>query len=162
MNEVSIRSWRVICRSPINRRSGPRRVAADRDRGESIDERVVGVRNSDRLAPWRTLLVDAAANEPHWRSGLVNYPLLQEVQFHYHDIISVVEYLLCQKPYPSDIVWRHKPEYDKQENRVYSEINTAKWWEETQELLPDGGTLVPILLASDETHLTNFSGDKKL
>ncbi|KAF8430917.1 hypothetical protein BGX38DRAFT_1077355, partial [Terfezia claveryi] len=28
--------------------------------------------------------------------------------------------------------------------------------------LPDGGTLVPILLASDETHLTNFSGDKKL
>ncbi|KAF8437828.1 hypothetical protein BGX38DRAFT_1072325, partial [Terfezia claveryi] len=39
---------------------------------------------------------------------------------------------------------------------------TAKWWEETQELLPDGGTLVPILLASDETHLTNFSGDKKL
>jgi len=29
-------------------------------------------------------------------------------------------------------------------------------------LLPDGATLVPILLASDETHLTNFSGDKKL
>ena len=32
----------------------------------------------------------------------------------------------------------------------------------TQGLLPDGGTFVPILLASDETHLTNFSGDKKL
>ncbi|KAF8417083.1 hypothetical protein EV426DRAFT_540826, partial [Tirmania nivea] len=28
--------------------------------------------------------------------------------------------------------------------------------------LPDGGTLVPVLLVSDETHLTNFSGDKKL
>ncbi|KAF8436974.1 hypothetical protein BGX38DRAFT_1098973, partial [Terfezia claveryi] len=28
--------------------------------------------------------------------------------------------------------------------------------------LPEGGTLVPILLASDETHLTNFSRDKKL
>ncbi|KAF8420154.1 hypothetical protein BGX38DRAFT_1075254, partial [Terfezia claveryi] len=28
--------------------------------------------------------------------------------------------------------------------------------------LPNGGTLVLILLALDETHLTNFSGDKKL
>jgi len=32
----------------------------------------------------------------------------------------------------------------------------------TRGLLPDGGTLVPILLASDETHVTNFSGDKML
>src|SRR5437016_6190143 len=31
-----------------------------------------------------------------------------------------------------------------------------------QVLLPEGGILVPILLASDETHLTNFSGDMKL
>ncbi|KAF8426775.1 hypothetical protein BGX38DRAFT_1278901 [Terfezia claveryi] len=89
-------------------------------------------------------LVDAAANEPRWHSGMVNYPLLLGVQFHDRNIISAVEYLLCQKPYASDL------------------INTAKWWEETQELLPDRGTLVPILLASDETHLTNFSGDKKL
>ena len=29
-------------------------------------------------------------------------------------------------------------------------------------MLPEGGTLIPILLASDGTHLTNFSGDKKL
>ena len=29
-------------------------------------------------------------------------------------------------------------------------------------MLPEGGTLVPILLASDETHLTNFSADKGL
>ena len=29
-------------------------------------------------------------------------------------------------------------------------------------MLPEGATLIPILLASDETQLTNFSGDKKL
>ena len=29
-------------------------------------------------------------------------------------------------------------------------------------MLPNGGTLVPILLVSHETHLTNVSGDKKL
>ena len=31
-----------------------------------------------------------------------------------------------------------------------------------QSLLLEVGTLIPILLASDKTHLPNFSGDKKL
>ncbi|KAF8441128.1 hypothetical protein BGX38DRAFT_1096931, partial [Terfezia claveryi] len=31
-----------------------------------------------------------------------------------------------------------------------------------QKQVPIGCTMVPILLASDQTHLTNFSGDKKL
>ena len=31
-----------------------------------------------------------------------------------------------------------------------------------QTQIPVGSTLVPALLASDQTHLTNFSGDKKL
>ena len=31
-----------------------------------------------------------------------------------------------------------------------------------QSLLPEGGTLIPILLASDESYFTNFSRDKKL
>lgn len=31
-----------------------------------------------------------------------------------------------------------------------------------QDLLPEGATLVPIICFSDETHLTNFSGDKKI
>ncbi|KAF8435241.1 hypothetical protein BGX38DRAFT_1074065, partial [Terfezia claveryi] len=39
---------------------------------------------------------------------------------------------------------------------------TASWWWDQQQLISVGTTLVPILLASDQTHLTNFSGDKKL
>ncbi|KAF8464822.1 hypothetical protein BDZ91DRAFT_821228, partial [Kalaharituber pfeilii] len=39
---------------------------------------------------------------------------------------------------------------------------TADWWVEKQRLLSPNVTVVPILLASDQTHLTNFSGDKKL
>jgi hypothetical protein len=32
---------------------------------------------------------------------------------------------------------------------------------QSQDTLPEGATLVPILLGSDATHLTNFAGDKK-
>ncbi|KAF8432615.1 hypothetical protein BGX38DRAFT_1077160, partial [Terfezia claveryi] len=41
-------------------------------------------------------------------------------------------------------------------------MNTGSWWWDQQKLIPVGSTLVPVLLASDQTHLTNFSGDKKL
>ncbi|KAF8440641.1 hypothetical protein BGX38DRAFT_1205503 [Terfezia claveryi] len=107
-------------------------------------------------------LVDKAADEPCWYSGKVDYPLLKGVQFHYRNIISTVKYLLRQKVYAADMVWGPRREYDKQENRIYSEMNTGTWWEDAQLSLPERGTLVPILLASDQTHLTNFSGDKKL
>jgi len=29
-----------------------------------------------------------------------------------------------------------------------------------QNVVPEGGTVIPLLFGSDKTHLTNFSGDK--
>jgi hypothetical protein len=39
-------------------------------------------------------------------------------------------------------------------------MNTGGWWWDTQDLLPAGTTIVPVICASDNTHLTNFLGDK--
>ncbi|KAF8431494.1 hypothetical protein BGX38DRAFT_1083830, partial [Terfezia claveryi] len=39
---------------------------------------------------------------------------------------------------------------------------TGSWWWDQQKQVPIGCMVVPVLLASDQTHLTNFSGDKKL
>jgi len=44
--------------------------------------------------------------------------------------------------------------------RVYNEIHIADWWWETQASVPRGGTVVPMLFASNKNHLTNLSGDK--
>ncbi|KAF8424430.1 hypothetical protein BGX38DRAFT_1107338 [Terfezia claveryi] len=41
-------------------------------------------------------------------------------------------------------------------------MHTGDWWWKTQMTLPAGCTLVPVILTSDQTFLTNFSGDKKL
>ncbi|KAJ7883702.1 hypothetical protein B0H14DRAFT_2564777 [Mycena olivaceomarginata] len=46
-------------------------------------------------------------------------------------------------------------------NREFTEMWTADWWWEIQELLPPGATLAPIIIATEKTQLTRFSGDKQ-
>ena len=50
--------------------------------------------------------------------------------------------------------------FDTSGRRIYNEIYTADWWWETQNVIPEGGTVVPLLFGSDKTHLKNLSGDK--
>jgi len=49
---------------------------------------------------------------------------------------------------------------DSDGRRIYSERNTGDWWWNTQHQLPAGVTIVPVICASNKTHLTNFSGDQ--
>ncbi|KAF8874920.1 hypothetical protein BD779DRAFT_1678483 [Infundibulicybe gibba] len=46
-------------------------------------------------------------------------------------------------------------------NRGYDEMSTGDWWWETQMSLPSGATIAPIILSSDKTQLSRFSGDKQ-
>ncbi|KAJ4484458.1 hypothetical protein C8R41DRAFT_921708 [Lentinula lateritia] len=46
-------------------------------------------------------------------------------------------------------------------NRQYSEMWTENWWWNVQSKLPEDATVAPIILTSDETQLSTFSGDKK-
>jgi len=44
--------------------------------------------------------------------------------------------------------------------RIYSEMNTGDLSWDTQHPLPAVATIVPVICASDKTHLTNLSGDQ--
>ncbi|KAF8342082.1 uncharacterized protein EI90DRAFT_2904255 [Cantharellus anzutake] len=46
--------------------------------------------------------------------------------------------------------------------RVYHEMATGDDWHEQQAHLPDGTTILSMMLASDKTHLTNFTGDQRM
>ncbi|PSS06857.1 hypothetical protein PHLCEN_2v3534 [Hermanssonia centrifuga] len=46
------------------------------------------------------------------------------------------------------------------EKWMYNEMWTAEWWRDIQKLLPAGATIAPVILASDKTQLSTFSGDK--
>jgi len=39
-------------------------------------------------------------------------------------------------------------------------MNMGDWWWDTQDQLPAGVTIVPVICASDKIHLTNFSGNQ--
>ncbi|KIJ55985.1 hypothetical protein M422DRAFT_150938 [Sphaerobolus stellatus SS14] len=45
--------------------------------------------------------------------------------------------------------------------QIYNEMWTADWWWELQGKLPPGATIAPVILASDKTQLSVFSGDKQ-
>lgn len=111
-----------------------------------------------------------------WRQGEVALSGTNTA-FYYRDPIDCVKYLIRQRAYESDMVFSPERLYEGSE-RQYGELHTADWWWDTQvctnfsiwpgrkltrlqETLPEGATIVPIICASDTTHLTNFSGDKK-
>jgi hypothetical protein len=49
---------------------------------------------------------------------------------------------------------------DSKGRRIYCNMNTSDWWCDTQAQLPARATIVPVISASDKTHLTNFLGDQ--
>ena len=114
-----------------------------------------------------------------WTEGIVedgNHTIC----FFYRNIIDCVRYLIAQIAYKDSMVYAPVKEYDQVGARLYSEMHTAQWWWEIQvnsttrscgrlhvltkdfeETLPRGATVVPIIGMSDQTHLSNLSGDKK-
>ncbi|KAI6133567.1 hypothetical protein EV401DRAFT_2053589 [Pisolithus croceorrhizus] len=49
----------------------------------------------------------------------------------------------------------------KGENHIYDEMWTGDWWWNVQKKLPEGAVVAPVILLSDKTSLSQFSGDKK-
>ncbi|KAF7371541.1 hypothetical protein MVEN_00009100 [Mycena venus] len=48
----------------------------------------------------------------------------------------------------------------REESRIFDEMWTAEWWWKLQEMLPLGACISGIILSSDKTKLSQFSGDK--
>ena len=120
------------------------------------------------------------AQDPKWYSGNVEFPLRPKSEFRYGSILHCIQYLLRQRPLVNNMLWDPIEVFNCGGERIYSEINTGSWWWEEQVLIciyilevsasikkaetiiPVGYTLILVLVASDQTHLTNYSGDKKL
>ncbi|KAI6010449.1 hypothetical protein EDC04DRAFT_2871203 [Pisolithus marmoratus] len=64
-----------------------------------------------------------------------------------------------------DNVMAYVPEHayadEKGENHIYDEMWTGDWWWDMQTQVPKGAVVAPVILSSDKTSLSIFSGDKK-
>ncbi|KLO06143.1 hypothetical protein SCHPADRAFT_986881, partial [Schizopora paradoxa] len=88
-------------------------------------------------------------------------PITEEVELWGRDILEGTAELFGK---PSIKGMLHKPEKHYQDRdgneQIISESNTASGWWDAQKTLPDGATAVPLIIGSDKTQLSVFSGDK--
>ena len=82
-----------------------------------------------------------------------------EYKLMYRDIIAAIRFLLGHKPFKEHLVYAPVQVFNPNNVRVYSDMHTGDWWWNIQEQLPDGATVVPLLLATDKTVLTQHHGD---
>ncbi|KAG8710887.1 hypothetical protein FRC11_004010 [Ceratobasidium sp. 423] len=107
---------------------------------------------------------------PRWRRitrkitgnvvGANKKKLTELVEIWIRDILEVVRELLGNVTYGKQLVFVPQKVYLDNGERKIDEMWTADWWNEIQKKLPPGATVIPIIISSDATQLTNFSGGK--
>ncbi len=82
-----------------------------------------------------------------------------EYVIQYQSIIDTLHFLLSHKPFDDDMIYASIHHYNSDEKWVYSELHTEDWWWQTQKKLSNGATVVPLLIFTDKTILTQHQGD---
>ncbi|KAI0682454.1 hypothetical protein BC835DRAFT_1311511, partial [Cytidiella melzeri] len=76
--------------------------------------------------------------------------------------VDCIKELIANPLLAEHMRFRSERLYENEDRKwpIFSEMWTGEWWETIQELLPKGATVAPVILASDKTQLSNFSGNK--
>lgn len=97
----------------------------------------------------------ATVSVPSSITGTVSQP--HAVQ--YQKVENVIRFLLGHTPFKDNLTYSPIRLWNDGDSRIYTEMWTGDWWWEMQEKLPDGGTVVPLLIGIDKTVLTQHHGD---
>ncbi|KAF8511158.1 hypothetical protein JB92DRAFT_3083509 [Gautieria morchelliformis] len=89
-------------------------------------------------------------------------PIIEELELFHQDPVECVRELLGNTTFRDVMCYAPERTYvdEKHSERIYNDMWTADWWWNLQSKLPPGATIAPIILASDKTQLSQFSGDK--
>ncbi|KAI5117089.1 hypothetical protein M0805_000569 [Coniferiporia weirii] len=103
------------------------------------------------MAPWHETTI-SLADEPD-ESHLIQYC----------DPIDAIKSLWGNPTYAKHLVYAPMKMWSNldRDSRLYNEMWTGKWWWTVQELLSIGATIVPVIISTDKTQLTNFCGSKQ-
>ncbi|EPS99694.1 hypothetical protein FOMPIDRAFT_1050476 [Fomitopsis schrenkii] len=108
--------------------------------------------------------VDNIPDRAKWKTATLSFPETpdEEHTVHFRDILEAIQALLGNPTHTKHIVYRPRRVFSDhtRNNQVYSEMWTGLWWNAIQECLPAGATVAPVILATDKTQLTQFSGNK--
>ncbi|KAF8517451.1 hypothetical protein JB92DRAFT_3113473 [Gautieria morchelliformis] len=85
----------------------------------------------------------------------------EELDIWCHDPVACVDELLANTLFREHMKFAPEKLFtdDSKEDQIINEMWTAQWC--FQKTLPPGATIAPVILASDKTQLSRFSGDKE-
>ncbi|KAJ8695792.1 hypothetical protein PTI98_005719 [Pleurotus ostreatus] len=109
-------------------------------------------------------LDDIPERSGRWKAKILRYPDRPNEKFiiRYRNPIEVIKSLWADPSLSNDLVFAPCKVYSNmsRKERVYSEMWTGNWWNTLQGKLAKGATIAPVIIATDKTHLTQFSGSK--
>ncbi|KZT33343.1 hypothetical protein SISSUDRAFT_969630, partial [Sistotremastrum suecicum HHB10207 ss-3] len=132
-------------------------------------------------SPWQTnraflKQIDKLPTGPDWECERIDVPMDEPEVEPEEGTPAAPEVVELWKRNPVDCIrelmgnplfrrcMRYRPEQRyrdaAQQNRVYDEMWSGDWWWDLQKEMPSGATIAPVILASDKTQLTNFSGNR--
>ncbi|KAF5361204.1 hypothetical protein D9757_013606 [Collybiopsis confluens] len=83
---------------------------------------------------------------------------------HYRDPIEAIKSLWGDPALAEHLVYKPGKLFfgpiQSEENRIFSEMWTGGFWNAVQNVIPKGGTVCPVIIATDKTQLTRFAGNK--
>ncbi|KAF8577074.1 hypothetical protein K439DRAFT_1649164 [Ramaria rubella] len=88
--------------------------------------------------------------------------VIEELELFHRDPVECVQELIGNPAFHTMLHYAPEQIFEDASctERIYNEMWTADWWWEIQQKLPPGVTIAPLIIASDKTQLSQFSGDK--
>ena len=116
----------------------------------------------------RVSQVPHGIQEDKWiRQGITIRKTIDDIQgvtsvIYYRDIIMILRFLLGHRAFEQNMTYAPVRLTNQRGERVYGEMHTGEWWWSKQGEIPENGTIIPLLLASDKTLMTRLHGDLSL
>ena len=114
----------------------------------------LGTKTSNAAGRWYKADLELPA--PHTPTGKAQYCL------RYRKVEDTLRFLLGHAGFARDMIFEPYREWTLEEprRRIYTDMASAEWWWETQNRIgAEGATVVPLVIASDKTQVTNHQGD---
>ncbi|KIY47149.1 hypothetical protein FISHEDRAFT_20254, partial [Fistulina hepatica ATCC 64428] len=97
-----------------------------------------------------------------WSTKVLSFDDTPDEKYYlrHRDALEAICGLWRDLTFKDQLVYVPERVFNDKDNRVYNEMWTGQWWEETQDRLPYGATIAPVIIATDKTQLTMMTGGK--
>ena len=86
----------------------------------------------------------------------------QEIAIYLQNVVRCLEFLMRHRRFWHNQIFEPSRVYNENEEQIYNEMHTGKWWWKQQKEHPSQATIIPILISSDKTVMSLSHGDQTL